>query len=177
MEETNTLPGASERVGRRGVLKAAVGMTIGLVGLVLGLPLIDYLVGPAFGTKKREYVRVGQVQRLPLGEPKQLTFPQSTNDAYISEVALRNVWAIRTSASEVVVFSPVCTHLGCRFDWDPQSRRFQCPCHGSVFGPDGTVLSGPAPRPLDTLPTKIQNGELMVEWERFKPGIPQKVAV
>ena len=35
--------------------------------------------------------------------------------------------------------------------------------------------AGPAPRPLDTLPEKVENGELWVEWERFKLGIHEKV--
>jgi len=39
------------------------------------------------------------------------------------------------------------------------------------------VLGGPAPRPLDTLPTKIQSEELNVEWKQFKAGIPEKVHV
>ena len=33
------------------------------------------------------------------------------------------------------------------------------------------------PRPLDTLPTKIEKGELFVEWETFKVGIPEKILV
>jgi quinol-cytochrome oxidoreductase complex cytochrome b subunit len=40
----------------------------------------------------------------------------------------------------------------------------------------GNVLGGPSPRPLDTLPGKIEDGILYVQWEQFRVGAPEKVA-
>jgi menaquinol-cytochrome c reductase iron-sulfur subunit len=40
---------------------------------------------------------------------------------------------------------------------------------------EGTVKAGPAPRPLDTLPSKVENGELYVMYQEFKSGLAKKV--
>ena len=45
--------------------------------------------------------------------------------------------------------SAVCTHLGCNVHWNSTEQCWDCPCHGSHFAPDGTVLNGPAITPLE----------------------------
>jgi cytochrome b6-f complex iron-sulfur subunit len=43
----------------------------------------------------------------------------------------------------------VCVHLGCLYRWEPTNDRFECPCHGSKYLPDGAKIDGPATRNLD----------------------------
>ena len=58
--------------------------------------------------------------------------------------------------------SAVCTHLGCTVNLAKQG--FHCPCHGSVFGHDGNVESGPAPKPLTWfLVTLSKDNRLLVD--------------
>jgi hypothetical protein len=46
------------------------------------------------------------------------------------------------------VRSATCTHAGCIVHWNAFEQCWDCPCHGSHFAPDGTVLNGPAVSPL-----------------------------
>ena len=43
----------------------------------------------------------------------------------------------------------VCTHLGCVVPWSEVDQKFECPCHGSQYDPEGSVVRGPAPLPLE----------------------------
>ena len=37
-----------------------------------------------------------------------------------------------------------CPHLGCALKWNSAEHSWDCPCHGSRFGEDGSVLDNPA---------------------------------
>ena len=67
----------------------------------------------------------------------------------------RRLFVVR-DGDDFHVISTVCTHLGCTVQWRQDERRFDCPCHGSRFREDGTVISGPAPRP----PRVVRRGAL-----------------
>lgn len=58
------------------------------------------------------------------------------------------------NAGNVVVFAQNCSHLGCSVNFNPDAKTFDCPCHGSRFHIDGTVLRGPAAAPLSNLTWK-----------------------
>ena len=49
----------------------------------------------------------------------------------------------------VVALSPRCQHMGCTVDWNGAERTWDCPCHGSRYAADGTVIRGPAKRDLE----------------------------
>jgi menaquinol-cytochrome c reductase iron-sulfur subunit len=159
---------------RRKFLKGAVGILALASSLLLGIPLLRTLLGSRSYSTSRVWSKVAKIETLPLEQPIRLEFSARYEDAYLEETVIRPVWVIKHSSSSLTVYSPICPHLGCYYNFDPNSQHFECPCHGSVFSIDGKVLGGPAPRPLDTLPFKVEQEILFVEWELFKVGIPQK---
>jgi glycine/D-amino acid oxidase-like deaminating enzyme/nitrite reductase/ring-hydroxylating ferredoxin subunit len=56
------------------------------------------------------------------------------------------VW--RDDAGSLHAVSASCTHKGCTVTWNNADRTWDCPCHGSIFEVDGTVIHGPARKPL-----------------------------
>jgi Rieske Fe-S protein len=76
-----------------------------------------------------------------------------------------------------VIFSSICPHLGCRFEWKSEDHRFICPCHGSQFGVQGDYQAGPAPRGLDPLPFREKNGVAEVTWIQYKQQQPSRVVI
>ncbi|HMD02535.1 MAG TPA: ubiquinol-cytochrome c reductase iron-sulfur subunit [Candidatus Baltobacteraceae bacterium] len=76
-----------------------------------------------------------------------------------------------------VIFSSVCPHLGCRYAWNGDAKRFICPCHGSQFSEVGAHLAGPAPRGLDPLPFREKDGQAQVTWIQYKSQEPDRVIV
>lgn len=87
--------------------------------------------------------------------------------------------------SDIIVFSRICPHLGCIYNYvpnwqevtagyggyvPPPPRRhalMACPCHLSIYDPadpqqPGRVLSGPAPRPPRTFLYEIRGNQIVV---------------
>jgi nitrite reductase/ring-hydroxylating ferredoxin subunit len=62
-----------------------------------------------------------------------------------------------------LAFSAVCTHLNCVVNWNEMLKKFECPCHGAKFDPNGEVLEGPPPRPLDLYKLQIIDEKLVVD--------------
>lgn len=62
----------------------------------------------------------------------------------------------RDAHGEVHVLSARCTHLGCIVSWNSAEVTWDCPCHGSRFAQDGSVLEGPAVKPLEQAPNKLR---------------------
>jgi Rieske Fe-S protein len=81
------------------------------------------------------------------------------------------------SSQGFVIFSSICPHLGCRFNWVDDSKKFICPCHGSQFNLEGARVAGPAPRGLDPLQFRDKDGKAQVTWIQYKSQEPDRVVV
>lgn len=165
------------QMSRRAFLKKATGVLALVSTVIMGIPIIGSIVGATGQKTKSRWSRVTKVDSIPAGAPVSLSFTDQDVDAYLKQTVVRNVWAMKNSPSDVTVYSPICPHLGCAYNWDAGSKRFSCPCHGSIFDTSGKVLAGPSARALDALPTKIEDGDLLVQWVRYQVGIPEKKPV
>lgn len=67
----------------------------------------------------------------------------------------------------------VCTHLGCLVRQSPDG--FSCPCHGSKFAQDGTLLASPAPRDMDTFAVEVVDGNVVVDTGQRTKGQSRSV--
>ena len=164
-------------VTRRGFFARMTGLISAVIGVGLGVPLLTFAIKPALRKKDILWADAGPVSGLSVGVPTELSYVATSMDGWMKTSTMKAVWGILQQDGSVVVFSPQCTHLGCAVHWDSMEKTFKCPCHGSVFDINGKITGGPAPRPLDTLPYKIENGRLMVKFEEYRAGISKKVPV
>lgn len=68
--------------------------------------------------------------------------------AMIVDAASDTIMVIRTGDTTVAAVSAICTHAGCECTYNSSAKQLDCPCHGSTFTTSGTVVNGPARRPL-----------------------------
>ena len=81
------------------------------------------------------------------------------------------IFVFRDREKGFSVASAVCTHLGCTVAHFQSDNRFHCPCHGSVFAADGSVIHGPAPKPLQWFEvTLARDGQLRVDKDKSVPS-------
>ncbi len=99
---------------------------------------------------------------LRLGNPDLFPFNAFT---FVPE---KNIFIHRTREGFRAV-SALCPHLGCVIT--STGSGFRCPCHGSTFDPHGTVLHGPAPKPLSWLKVGLApDGQITVDTSERVSG-------
>ncbi len=70
------------------------------------------------------------------------------NEGKILKLNGKKMAVYRDAEGTVCKRSAVCPHMGCIVRWNPAEATWDCPCHGSRFKTDGSVISGPAETPL-----------------------------
>jgi glycine/D-amino acid oxidase-like deaminating enzyme/nitrite reductase/ring-hydroxylating ferredoxin subunit len=66
---------------------------------------------------------------------------------------LKKIAVYRDAGGTLQERSAICPHLGCIVDWNAAEKTWDCPCHGSRFDTEGTVLNGPANTGLESART------------------------
>ena len=154
-----------ESTTRRSFYSAAIAGLGGLMTAVLALPAAAYLFVKPKSQKQSDFVPAADLSQLTVGKPEEVVFRRTRVDGWRVLNEKSTAWVLRKDDQNVIAFAPQCTHLGCAYHWDEKENNFLCPCHTSTFSIDGKVLSGPAPRPLDRLATKIDQGKILISSE------------
>jgi menaquinol-cytochrome c reductase iron-sulfur subunit len=166
-----SVPGELSR--RQMWLKVAM-LFNGAVGLLLGIPIVRYILSPI--TKGRtpgydSWISLGAIDQFPSGETRLATYHHPDARALDGETADIACWVRHTDGEHFQVFAINCAHLGCPVRWFPQSSLFMCPCHGGAYYADGSRASGPPERGLFEYPFRILDGKLHIEaGETPTPG-------
>ncbi len=143
--QANEIGGEMERRDfLNGIAAAALGTTVVGAGVVT----VEYL-SPNVLFEPPTSFRIGTPDDYPVDS--------------VTYIADQKVYIVRTSGG-FFAESAICTHLGCITQWKPELNLIACPCHGSRFNRDGTVVHGPAPRPLPHFAIRLMpDGSLQVD--------------
>jgi Rieske Fe-S protein len=148
--------------GRRRALVVFVNATLAIIGGGLSALLGVFALRPPNGAGGGKWVRAGFTADLKADEPVARILSVSRVDGWYRERARETVFLVWDGGETVRAMSATCTHLGCQVQWDGESRKFKCPCHGGVYAADGKVVSGPPPRPLEVVEARIDPDDASV---------------
>jgi Rieske Fe-S protein len=147
---------------RRRALVVFVNATLAIIGGGLSALLGAFALRPPNGAATVRWIRAGNTAELKPHEPVARVLSVSRVDGWYRERARETVFLVWDGKETVRAMSATCTHLGCQVQWDGDGKKFKCPCHGGVYAPDGKVVSGPPPRPLDVLEARIDAADASV---------------
>jgi glycine/D-amino acid oxidase-like deaminating enzyme/nitrite reductase/ring-hydroxylating ferredoxin subunit len=95
-----------------------------------------------------EYATPGEVDSADAIQP---------GEGAILRRGLKKIAAYRDESGALTERSAVCTHVGCIVHWNSLEQCWDCPCHGSQFAIDGSVLNGPAVQPLAAIDARVES--------------------
>jgi menaquinol-cytochrome c reductase iron-sulfur subunit len=155
---------------RRSFLGALLGVGSVFVGGLLGVPLIRFALFPLLRrTTELKGSPVGSMSEFStLNEPVIRTIQIEQVDGWRKAISEKAVYITKDQQGQLRVLSSICPHLGCTVPWNKEKNQFICPCHGAAYMPDGTRISGPSLRGMDTLETSVQDGQLEVRFQYFR---------
>ncbi|GAC1509505.1 MAG: hypothetical protein NVS1B3_11620 [Candidatus Dormibacteraceae bacterium] len=133
--------------------------------IIGGAPLLLYLWPASPKGQKKGLLTIAldtPINQIQEGQAVKFNAPSNPNSAFImadgggdnaaGDLAFGGFFV--KNKGKLDCFAINCSHLGCPIGLNEADKRFDCPCHGSRFNLDGTVLRGPAPAPLSHLTWK-----------------------
>jgi menaquinol-cytochrome c reductase iron-sulfur subunit len=164
---------------RRSFLGALLALGSLCVGTLLAVPLFRFALFPLLRrTTELKASPVGALSEFSsLSEPLERTIQIEQVDGWRKAISEKAVYVTKNSQGQLQVLSSICPHLGCTVPWVSAKQEFICPCHGAVYAPDGSRVSGPCLRGMDTLETVEQDGQLFVRFQYFRQLVADKEVI
>jgi len=145
------------------------------------LPILVFLWPPPPKGQKKGALQIAldtPLDQLSDGQAVKFNAPASPNSAFImadgggdnarGDLAFGGFVVMHKGKVEVLAIN--CSHLGCSVALNEGAKSFDCPCHGSRFHIDGTVLRGPAAYPLSHLTWKQGQDASTIEVDGLTLG-------
>ena len=172
-------PAPESGMSRRGAIGWILGAGSAVIGVLLAIPLVRMAFYPLFANSgANAWTDAGAMSGYDsLQTPARRLIQIETTDGWQRSLSKKVVYVTKAPNGKVRVLSAVRPHLGCEISWNAEKDEFLCPCHGSIFSPDGARIAGPTPRAMDSLPARIANGRLMVRYEYFSNLAPTKEVI
>ena len=137
-------------ITRRDFMNLVKGGAIVTGAVVIAGPIVAYFYPSDLQETPSEPVLVCKVEELPIGESKTINYGRYPAIVINTSEGLR-------------AFSAVCTHFACIVKWNTDQYNIYCPCHDGYFSAfDGSVISGPPPAPLTSIPVNVVDDEIYI---------------
>lgn len=89
--------------------------------------------------------------------------PALANSGGWALIIQSQVLVANLGGNQFTALTSVCTHSGCDRNWSFSNNVFLCSCHNSRFSTDGSVINGPAARPLRSYPISRDGNTLTIQ--------------
>jgi len=169
-EEHSKIPPGGEHFveedtpSRRRFLAYLAGAVVTITGAGIVAPLAGMFLSPIFQRQKELWLDLGELNTVTTDQPTMFVYKYVRVDGWFEKTIYGTAYVVKNGA-DVTAMSNICTHLGCGVRWDADRKSFVCPCHSGVFDRNGTVVSGPPPKPLTRFKTRVANGMIQIRIE------------
>lgn len=166
----NSLPLESPSLSRRQLLNFLTGAVVATTAGAVVYPVVEYILPPVESGEDGA-ILAKDILGNPIPASQILAETPGTR-ALVAGLAGDPTYLIVEENSRLNPMGIVnnCTHLGCTFPWNSVDQQFQCPCHGSRYSADGSVLRGPAPLPLKLVHVAVRNNQIWISpWTELDP--------
>ena len=153
------------------------------IGAIVTLPVLGFMVLPAFTDVEEDEADLGPIENFPEGEYVIATYLANPG---VGEVTRRTAFIRNNGQSDAgepsfTILYSRCVHLGCPVQPNGPideggltelengvelrpvlAQSFGCPCHGGLYDAEGNRQAGPPVRSMDRYTFSIKDGRLVL---------------